>query len=150
MSSRWQKIRALDWLEWRIILFSLLWLPWCALSLRLRGFRRTRQALLVGSAQTQIQDPDANQLALARRIARAVDLAAIYGMFRANCLQRSLVLCRQLHLRGLPHELKWGASLVERDFSAHAWVECGDVVINDRQDIDNLFAVLNSSGKQGR
>jgi len=78
--------------------------------------------------------PDPAQLALARRIAKMVDLAAARGPWRASCLVRSLVLARLLRARGIPCELVVGSRLdgvaAER-FSAHAWVRCGDATLND-------------------
>jgi len=142
MNIRWQKFSALGWLEWRVILASLAWLPWCALALRLQGFQRTRDTFLSRCALAQAGTPEGEQLALAQRIARAVNLAARYGPYRANCLKRSLVLCRQLGRHGLQHELMLGAAIDNGDFFAHAWVEHAGNVINDAPDIGERFGTF--------
>jgi len=79
---------------------------------------------------------------MARRAARAVNIAARYGPYRANCLKRSLVLDRWLHRQGIESQLKLGAGLVEGDLSAHAWVEHGGVVLNDHKDVGKRFNVF--------
>ena len=113
MNIRWQKFSALGWLEWRVILASLAWLPWCALALRLQGFQRTRDTFLSRCALAQAGTPEGEQLALAQRIARAVNLAARYGPYRANCLKRSslcfnsvaMVPIRRLSVTAMPSRI---------------------------------------------
>ena len=147
---QWQKLRTLGWLDWQVILFSLVALPWCAVSLRLRGFQKTRAAFYASELAAGEYAATLDQLDRARRVARAVDLAALYGPYRANCLKRSLVLCRQLHKRKLPGQLRLGASRPGGEFSAHAWVEVGGNVINDQPEIPARFAVLDTHGRKGR
>lgn len=89
------------------------------------------------------------KLALAQRIARAVNIAARFGFYRANCLKRSLVLCRQLRRYGLQHELVLGATLDNGDFSAHAWVEHAGQAINDEPDVGNRFDALRQRADSG-
>src|SRR5690606_38891534 len=78
--------------------------------------------------------PSPAQLAVARRIAGMVDLAAARGPWRATCLVRSLVLARFLRARGIPCQLEMGSRLDgdgDARFSARAWVRCGDAVDNE-------------------
>jgi len=143
-----KKLSTISWLEWRIILYSLVMLPLCALSLRRNGFVRTRDKLLTGRFSAS-QLPREEQLAVAQRIARGVAIAANHGIYRANCLKRALILAKLLHLRGIEHELKLGAKCSDDDFSAHAWVEFDGVVLNDDPEVREKFAVLEPGAKQG-
>lgn len=149
MNVQWQKIRNLGWLEWRVILSSLAWLPWCALSLHRHGFQRTRDVFLHHGTPAQTNLRGAGQLALAQRIARAVDIAALFGPYRANCLKRSLILCRQLRRHGLQHELILGAALDNGDFFAHAWVEHAGQPINDGPDVGKRFGAFRQRANSG-
>jgi len=139
MRDRWQKLRDLGWLEWQVIISSLVLLPWCALLLRRFGFQHTRDVFLGQGSPTQMALGETQQFDLAKRIARAVNIAAVYGAYRANCLKRSLVLCRQLRRRGLKPELILGAAVENGDFFAHAWVETNGTIINDRNDVNDRF-----------
>jgi len=136
-----RKIRSLSWLEWRIVLSSLVMLPYCAACLRLQGFRRT-QSHFLGAHVSASTLTEQEQLDLARRAARATSIAARFGLFRANCLCRSLVLGRWLHRRGIESQLKLGVDLAEGDLSAHAWVEHCGVVVNDHRHIGKRFTAF--------
>jgi hypothetical protein len=139
--TRLEKIKNLSWLEWRVIMAASLMLPLCALYLRLWGLNRTQEILC--SNPVGLSDlPPERELAKALQIARAVDLTAIYGLYRANCLKRSLVLCRFLRGRGISCDLRIGADLSHGELSAHAWVEHAGVVLNDSDDVAQRFASL--------
>lgn len=142
MKVHWRKLCALGWLEWRVILSSLVWLPWCGLSLRRHGFQRTRDAFLYHGSPALTTLRETEQLALAKRIARAVNIAALFGPYRANCLKRSLVLCRQLRRYGVQNELILGAAMDNGDFFAHAWVEHAGQPINDAPAIGERFSAF--------
>jgi len=149
VASRLGKVLSLTWLEWRIIACSLVLLPFCACSLRVRGFLPTLKAM-VPVRPVDFHPSPQQQLALARRIARAVGIAARYGPYRATCLKKSLVLARLLQRRGIEHELKLGADFVDGDFSAHAWVEHRGIPINDDPDVGKRFASFRPGVKPGR
>ncbi|WP_354694184.1 lasso peptide biosynthesis B2 protein [Elongatibacter sediminis] len=147
MAVRWNTLRTLGWLDW-LIFFQALWmLPWCALSLRYRSFQalyeQARSGMPTASPLTEDQ-----QLALAHRVSEGVDRAAARGPYRANCLKRSLVLCRLLHKRGIPCEVKLGADLAASGFSAHAWVECSGTIIGT-QEPGQRFKTLESRSRAG-
>ena len=75
----------------------------------------------------------------ARRIAWAVNAAALHSPVGATCLARSLVLLHMLHGRGtLRIGVRAGRGCVE----AHSWVEWDGVPLNDRADIGEQFAIL--------
>ncbi|MFC1688477.1 lasso peptide biosynthesis B2 protein [Pseudomonadota bacterium] len=134
-------MKNLSWLEWRIIMAASLLLPVCALCLRLWGLKRTQEMLC--SDPTRPSDlPPEEAMAQALQIARAVDLTAMYGLYRANCLKRSLVLCRFLRGRCINCDLRIGADLSRGELFAHAWVEHAGIVLNDSPDVSERFATL--------
>lgn len=76
--------------------------------------------------------PDEGNRGTARRLAQAVSLAARHGVFRPNCLVRSLALSRLLerdHVRGW--HVRIGVRERTGQFEAHAWVELGTEVLAD-------------------
>jgi hypothetical protein len=76
--------------------------------------------------------PDEHGSRTARRLANAVSLAARRGIFRPNCLVRSLALSRMLEREGVAG---WRVRIGVRErtgrFEAHAWVELGTEVLAD-------------------
>jgi hypothetical protein len=139
-----ENIRSLSWQQWRIILLSLIFLPLCTLSLRAKGFASTRKRLLSKTNKSTVTNAE-SELAQAREITRAVDIAVNRVPFVANCLARSLVLCRFLQLAGVSCDLRFGADLSEVGFSAHAWVEHKGVALNDSQGVGSRFVPFGSS-----
>lgn len=135
---RWDALRGLTHEERRLLFGSVFALPLIALSIRLFGLKRTRSFMRRGS-RDKTREPSPDDLDLARRLARMVDLAAQHGPWPANCLQRSLVLWRHLGRRALPAELRIGVRSARAGVEAHAWVELWGVVLNDREDIDRHF-----------
>lgn len=131
------RLRTLGRLEWGAFFASLVLLPWCTARLRVRGFRSVLDA--VGDFDNGAGTED---LDTARRIARGVGLAARYGLCRANCLKRSLVLVSLLRRRGIACTLKMGTRMNGQKLTAHAWVEQNGVVINDRPDVARGFEPL--------
>lgn len=87
---------------------------------------------LVRAAREPAGLPDEYASRTARRIAGAVSLASRRGVFRPNCLVRSLALARLLEGAQVPG---WHVRIGVRDrtgrFEAHAWVELGGEVLAD-------------------
>ncbi len=87
---------------------------------------------------------EAAKQADAHRLAWCVQVAAAYGPWPANCLQRSVVLWWFLRRRDLESELRIG---VRRDpetgaLDFHAWLEHDGVVLNDRGDVRERYATF--------
>jgi hypothetical protein len=76
----------------------------------------------------------------AERICGAVDVACIWYWKEVLCLQRSAVTACLLRHHGLPAELVIGAK--QMPFMAHAWVEIGGLVVNDKPYMHEMYAVL--------
>lgn len=142
---RLKKIKALATDDWSILLASLLLLPAAALALRMKGYTWTRE--LLGTPAKKRQNrymTKENQLDQAQRIARLVTAAANHGVYRANCLKKSLVTQYLLHHKGIATELKIGVHNDLDVFNAHAWLEYKGHVLIDSSDIKELFTAFES------
>ena len=124
--------------DWRLLLQAACLFPLTTVMLRFRGAQGAKEWLGLGPHH-QKEHLAADQLPEARRIARMVNIAAFRGVYRPRCLNRSLVLCHLLRKNGLDCELVMGARLDEGDFSAHAWVEHGNEVLNDDQQVRKKY-----------
>jgi hypothetical protein len=68
----------------------------------------------------------------ARRLGIAVSRAARFGVFRPQCLVRSLALYAMLERRGIRgSRIRIGVRRDGEQIAAHAWVEYGDFVLGD-------------------
>ena len=130
MSRWWQKISALDALQWRYLALSLVLLPAIDVSLRCVGFRRTKRWL-----EARVKSPEAkvsgNSVeATAAQIAAVVSLAGRRSLWTTSCLRQALGLWVLLARRGIASEVRVGIeSTPDAGFAAHAWVERNDQVL---------------------
>jgi len=74
------------------------------------------------------------------RICSAIDMACIWYWKEALCLQRSAATACLLKKYGVPAQLVIGAQ--QMPFKAHAWVEVGGRVVNDKPYTPEMYAVL--------
>ena len=74
------------------------------------------------------------------RICAAVDLACIWYWKEVLCLQRSAATTCLLKKYGVPAQMVIGAQ--QMPFKAHAWVEVGGLVVNDKSYTPGMYAVL--------
>ena len=56
-----------------------------------------------------------------------------------KCLGRSLALCWILRLRGVDATVHIGVRKEHDELDAHAWVQFGDCVINDAEDVADRY-----------
>jgi hypothetical protein len=73
------------------------------------------------------------------KIVRAVNYACAWYPKRSMCLQRSFVTTYLLRRYGITAQMVLGAQKLP--FKAHAWVEVGGRAINERGDVQGLYAV---------
>ena len=146
--SRLGRIRRLDAGELLLGLQAPVLLPLFAFALDRWGLRRVQHRLVsLARRRTVLLDGPA-ALEGARRLSWVVETAARRGPWRANCLQRSLLLWWYLYRRGLSGDLRIGVrrrpdgvpGTATLDF--HAWVEHAGVVLNDVDDIRERFATF--------
>lgn len=101
------------------------------------------QAGREGNPVAMQSGPDAESL----RDARAVTIAARYGVFRPLCLTRSIALQSMLRRRGIQATVRVGARRKGGRLEAHAWVELEGAVLGDSPEHVAGFAPL--GGFQG-
>lgn len=75
-------------------------------------------------------------------LARRVEQAAGFRVYRVPCLPRALLLRHWLAARGLPATLRIGARRDGRLLRAHAWVECGGRVLDPDPAVGERFPPL--------
>ena len=119
----WAVFRELTWTQRRTLVLALVLLP-------LFGglLRRTSLARLLSRMDAR-GTSGSGAVASALAAARPVNLVA--ARLRATCLTRSLVLQWILARRGIGTELKVGVRNEGDGLHAHAWLECGGVLVND-------------------
>ncbi len=125
-----------------VLVQAIVLLPLIALGLRLWGFQAICRLLERSLPQTAFQPADRqgrNWQGCSGTITRLVQAAAKHGIWRANCLQRSLLLWWLLRRRGIAAELRIGVSRRTQRLEAHAWVEYEGIVLGDRPDIQQTF-----------
>ena len=100
----------------------------------------------VGALATPAKDvgsPDVARLPEARRLALAVVRAARFGVFRPQCLVRSVALSRMLAGRGIDGAIvRVGVRRTDNEFLAHAWVELAGETLGDADDHVGSFVPL--------
>jgi len=127
---------------------ALVYLPLAAVLLDRWGLQRAQRRLFTRAPAPARSYAAARSLDEVRRLAWVVDGTARRGPFRANCLQRSLVLWWFLLRRGSESEIRIGvrrrpgAPSGSRQLDFHAWVESQGVVVNDRPDVREVFATF--------
>jgi len=80
-----------------------------------------------------------------RHVAAIQEAVSRHLLWQPTCLERSLVLWWQLGRRGIAAELRIGARKEAGRFEAHAWVELGNVVLNDSGETHMHYAPFDGS-----
>jgi hypothetical protein len=109
------------------------------LLLKTRGYAYLRRLLTSRLKSKNVASETAQAESQARALA-AIDRAAVFYPHRAMCLQRSTVLLWLLRRRDVPAQMVIGCR--HTPFYAHAWVERGGVVINDRDIVKQEYLEL--------
>ena len=108
-----------------------------------RGMVRNRP---IGSLATPtVGNPPADPARLpeARRLALAIVRAARFGVFRPQCLVRSVALSQMLADRRISGALvRVGIRRKNGEFSAHAWVELAGEKLGDADDHVGSFVPM--------
>ena len=105
-----------------------------------RYLRRNAFAALYGRVRNQPTRAIAAAPDAAAQICRAVDVAAIWYPRQVLCLQRSAATTCLLRRCGVDAQLVIGVQQIP--FRAHAWVETGGCVVNDKPYMREMYAVL--------
>jgi len=144
MKGRLKQLKALTTQERKILLSSSLLLPTIAAALRLKGYKWTRAFLQKripsGSKLSAKNEAPQDAMQTANSIARMVAIAARHGLYRANCLKRSLLTWWLLQRRGIAAELNIGVNNDDGDFNAHAWVEYRGNTLVEADDVTEKYS----------
>lgn len=92
--------------------------------------RRPVGSLATPAAIVGVADPA--RMSEARRLALAIVRVARFGLFRPQCLVRSVALSRMLDARGIHGAVvRVGVRRANGEFLAHAWVELAGETLGD-------------------
>lgn len=108
--------------------------------LRKRGVRP-----LLGSVNRPTMRYDADT---STSVALAVDAGLALLPIAPTCLRRSLTLMRELNRLDLGATVHFGVRNRDARVEAHAWVQVGEVVVNDDPTMTNTYSEL-ASGELG-
>jgi len=115
----------------RLLVLAVWQLCWVGMLARIFGFQSlVRQAQ--GIRPPNDYTPSPVELERAYVYAHWLESAARRRLINAYCLQRSLALHRWLQREGMPSVLQIGVWKGGDVLHAHAWVELGNHVVNDR------------------
>lgn len=104
---------------------------------------RRRPIGSLATAGPATREADRGRLPEARRLALAIVRAARFGVFRPQCLVRSVALSRMLEQRGIQGGLvRVGVRRTGGEFLAHAWVELAGETLGDADDHVGTFVPL--------
>jgi hypothetical protein len=121
-------------------------LPRIVLSLRLRGFKKTKEGL-----QKRLRFTSAHQVSgelakdTVQKTCRMVRAGEHYGLVRATCLAESLALWFLLQKQSIPAVLRIGVRKLSDKFEAHAWVEYEGMVLNQPDEQHRHYAAFDST-----
>jgi len=139
-----QQFRALERPAQRLFLRSSVVLPLISISLRWRGFRKTKASLQhFLSVPFGSRNPDAEARAILT--AQIVRAASHQGIGDPSCLVVSLALWWLLARQGIASELRVGFRKDGGTFEAHAWVECGGATLNEPEMNHRHFAAFDAA-----
>ena len=136
------KFLQLPWELKRFVLQSVLILPMTYAGLELFGLKRLLSGIQhlapVGGRVPDCCPEEIHTYAdLFSAVARRCPLPL-------KCLGRSVALCWLLQLRGIDAKVHIGVRKQPGGLNAHAWVQYGDRVLNDRDNIDTEYDQFDS------
>lgn len=140
--SKFQKFWQLSTQEKNLFLQACGLLPLAAIALHWFGLNTVLRGLQkITSAQPsqESQPGSSHTFAQVQSTTYLVEVAAQNGIYRANCLQRSLVLWWLLYQQRINSNLRIGVSKAENTLLAHAWVEYQGNILNDRPDVGQTY-----------
>ena len=141
MWERLRRFRALDPAARGLFLRAWVVLPVISVCLGLRGFGSTQAALRrFLPSEAEMRGPAEGQACdEALPAARMVRAAAYFGAWRFTCLEKSLTLWWLLGRQRMASTVRIGARKNEGKFEAHAWVECGGVVLSEQDELGSAL-----------
>jgi len=141
MVKRFKKFFALSVGERRTLLHALVAIPSVAVAMKVWGLDRVQWFLERRAERARRRHPAevADMVQQARAAAGLVEAAGRGGVWRPDCLERSVVLSYLLQRKGIDTEMRFGCRREEGNLSFHAWLERDGRVINDSDDVADLY-----------
>ncbi len=140
MKYKLQRARSLSPGDWGILAEAWLTLSWIDFAVSFLPYRWWKSWL--GTPRDTGSDTAPGSSHDINRLVRLLDAAANHHPRKPTCLRRSLGLKRLLGRRGIASVLRIGVNKDNTKINAHAWVECGGIVINDAPAVASQYALL--------
>jgi hypothetical protein len=144
MSKQIRRFNALERAAQGLFLRASLLLPLISISLKWRGFQKTKASLQhflsipYGSTNPSTQER-------AALTAQMVRVSGRHGIGHPACLEVSLAIWWLLARQGIASDLRVGVRKDGEKLEAHAWVECGGVALNDPEAEHPHYAAFDAS-----
>ena len=143
--SAWKKLADLSWEDRAALGAAAGQLVAVGTMLRFLGFERSVTWLRRSSSASSGGGAASGAASWTRRRARLISIAARHGPYRAQCLERSLVLWWLARRHGFEPELRIGVQAGHPVIKAHAWIEVEGEVVNDRVEVVAEFSTFDAS-----
>jgi hypothetical protein len=146
MWKAFQRYRTLNTEDRKLFWRAVVLLPRIAISLRVRGFKKTKDALQEKLSRTSaLPMENGKAVETIQVFFRMVKAAAHYGIVRPTCLVESLALWFLLQEQSVPASLRIGVRKSPDKFEAHAWVEYAGAALNQPEEQHQHYAAFDSS-----
>ncbi len=128
-------------------LLARIWLLLAGTRLRLlrKGLSHFTAGLTLHRTTPAVAPVPGDQLAQAIELGRLVSIAARYTPWQSRCLTQVLVLQQLLEQRQIPGHfslgVRRGSGAAEESFNAHAWLQCGNTIVNGAV-VDDTYTTL--------
>lgn len=145
IKKRIKQLSELTVADWFLLCYAILLLSLIAVALKLLGLKKTRTLMAKFIPHNSDSDySEKEQLAIAHHTVRIVAIAANHGLYKANCLKKSLVGWWLLAKRGILAELTIGAKKKQGNLQTHAWLVLNGIPleqpVTEYKAFDNLAA----------
>ena len=133
LKKHWKQYTDLTYFERKLLWQSVILLPIIHITLSILGYARLCGLIekITPLKRSGPQKSESEIIEQARKTARMVSIAARYGLFRATCLRRSLLIWWFLRGQGIRSTICFGVRTTDRQLEAHAWVEINGLVISE-------------------
>jgi hypothetical protein len=139
------RFRALDPEAQKLFGRAVTLLPLISMSLRFRGFKKTKEALQQRLPSVAVQERTREQVAkVVEKTCRMVRAGRHYGIGHPTCLTESLAVWYLLKRQDIPAQLRIGVRKGTGNFEAHAWVEFEGVAVNQPDEQHQHYAAFDS------
>ena len=125
--------------EWLALIEAWWGLLYFHLALRRMSYERLNSSIRVTPGERSGQS---GGVEVAERMHRLVGWAARLHILPMTCLMRAFALRWMLARRGIPAQIRIGASKSAAELHAHAWLEVEGQAVGEAEDVGDRFSVL--------